>query len=141
MDFGDKTREVFIYGDASGNRSDTRAAQSDYDIALTALQPWVSARSKRVQRSNPEVRKRVLFLCAIFEGKIPGVEIVIDHDCHNLIQDLLLIKEDANGGKVKEKASENGVSFEKYGHTSDALEYLITTLCPAQFRGFEKLIR
>lgn len=141
MDFGDKTQEVFIYGDASGSKRDTRAAQSDYDIAVNTLRRWVSARSKRVQRSNPEVRKRVLFLCAIFEGKIPGVEIVIDRNCHNLIQDLLLIKEDANGGKVKEKASENGVTFEKLGHTSDAIEYLITTVCAGQFKTFEKLLR
>lgn len=141
MDYGGQTSEVFIYGDASGSKTDTRAAQSDYDIAVNTLRRWVSARSKRVQRSNPEVRKRVLFLCAIFEGKIPGVEIVIDRNCHNLIQDLLLIKEDANGGKLKEKASENGVSFEKLGHTSDALEYLITTVCAGQFRAFEKLLR
>lgn len=141
LDWGDKVREVFIYGDASGNRADTRAAISDYDIALNSLRRWAGARSKRVQRSNPEVRKRILFICAIFEGKIPGVEIVIDRDCTNLVQDLMLVKEDANGGKLKQRVTENGVSFERYGHTSDALEYLVTTLCPAQFRDFERLIR
>lgn len=140
-EFGAQTRSVFIYGDASGNRADTRAAISDYDIAMNALRPWVNSKSKRVQRSNPEVRKRVLFICAIFEGKIPGVEVVIDRDCINLVQDLMMVKEDANGGKVKQRVTENGVSFERHGHTSDALEYLITTLCPAQFRDFERLIR
>lgn len=140
-DYGAATKSVFIYGDASGNRADTRAAISDYDIAMNTLRRWVGSKSKRVQRSNPEVRKRVLFICAIFEGKIPGVEVIIDRDCINLVQDLMLVKEDANGGKLKQRVTENGVSFEQYGHTSDALEYLITTLCPAQFRDFERLIR
>ena len=82
-----------------------------------------------------------MFICAIFEGKIPGVELIVDRNCHNLVQDLMLVKEDANGGKVKKRVTENGVSFEQYGHTSDALEYLVTTLCPAHFRDFEKLTR
>ena len=80
-------------------------------------------------------------MCAIFEGKVPGVEIVIDKGCYNLINDLLYIKEDANGGKVKQRQTENGVSFEQYGHTSDALEYLVTTVVEKQFHDFERLLR
>ena len=137
----EQVQEVFIYGDASGNKRDTRAAQSDYDIAMQALRAKVSNRSYRVQRSNPQIRKRVLFLCAIFEGRIPGIEIVIDRNCYNLVNDLLYIKQDANGGKVKQTVTENGVRFEQYGHTSDALEYLITTVAEKQFRDFEKLLQ
>lgn len=140
LDFSDQVSEVFIYGDASGNRRDTRAAISDYDIALMALKSKTSSRSYRVQRSNPEIRKRVLFLCAIFENRIPGLRIVIDRNCYNLINDLLYIKQDANGGKVKQTATENGVRYEQYGHTSDAFEYLITTIAASQFRDFERLI-
>lgn len=141
LDHGKQVNEIFIYGDASGNRRDTRAALSDYDIALQALKSKTSARSYRVQRSNPEIRKRVLFLCGIFENRIPGLEVVIDRNCYNLVNDLLYIKQDANGGKVKQTATENGVRFEMYGHTSDALEYLITTVAAAQFRDFERLLQ
>jgi hypothetical protein len=141
MEYGDKIANVFIYGDASGNKRDTRAAQSDYDIAAQTLRAKFSSRSYRVQKSNPEIRKRVLFLCYIFEGRMPGVQIVIDKRCYNLINDLLYIKSDANGAKVKERATENKVSFEKYGHTSDALEYLVTTVCAKQFQSFEKLLK
>jgi len=141
VEYGAAVSAVYIYGDASGNRADTRAAQSDYDIAMTTLQGKVSSRSNRVQRSNPEVRKRVLFLCAIFEGKVPGLSIVIDNNCHNLKADLLYIKQDANGGKGKKTRTDNGVRYEQYGHTSDALEYLVTTIAEKQFRDFEKLLR
>lgn len=141
LDFSDRISEVFIYGDASGNQRDTRAAISDYDIALQALKSKTSSRSYRVQRSNPEIRKRVLFLCSIFENRIPGIEVVIDRNCYNLINDLLYIKQDANGGKVKQTATENGVRYEQYGHTSDALEYIITTVAASQFRDFERLLQ
>lgn len=141
MDFSDRINEVFIYGDASGNKRDTRASQSDYEIALQALKSKASSRSYRVQRSNPEIRRRVLFLCSIFENRIPGIEVVIDRNCYNLINDLLYIKQDANGGKVKQTATENGVRYEQYGHTSDALEYLITTVAASQFRDFERLLQ
>lgn len=141
LDNSDRVNEVFIYGDASGNRRDTRSAMSDYDIAMKVLRSKVSNRSYRVQRSNPEIRKRVLFLCAIFEGRVPGVGILIDRQCYNLINDLLYIKQDANGGKLKQTTTENGVRFEQYGHTSDALEYLITTVAEKQFHNFERLLR
>ena len=141
LDNSDRISEVFIYGDASGTRRDTRSAMSDYDIAMQVLRAKVSNRSYRVQRSNPEIRKRVLFLCAIFDGRVPGVEILIDRQCYNLINDLLYIKQDANGGKVKQTTTENGVRFEQYGHTSDALEYLITTVAEKQFHNFERLLR
>jgi len=132
---------IYIYGDASGNKRDTRAAKSDYEIAANVLRSKISSKSMRVQKSNPEIRKRVLFLCAIFEGKIPGVEIEVDADCYNLIQDLQHVKTDANGGKLKEKVTVNGVNYEKYGHTSDALEYLVTTVLQSVFKNFEKLLQ
>jgi len=140
-DFGQHINQVYIYGDASGTKRDTRAAKSDYDIALNVLRAKTNNNSMRVQKSNPQIRKRVLFLCAIFEGKIPGVEVLIDQNCFNLIQDLLYIKQDANGGKLKEKATENGVTFERYGHTSDSLDYLCTTILKNEFANFERLLK
>jgi hypothetical protein len=71
---------------------------------------------------------------------VPGVELIIDRDCYHLIQDLLYIKQDANGGVLKQRVTEGGVSFERYGHTSDALRYLITTILKNDYRRFEKLI-
>ena len=141
VEYGERTREVFIYGDASGSKRDTREARSDYDIALATLRSKASSRALMVQRSNPEVRKRVLFLCAIFEGKIPHLRVIIDRNCRNLIADLLYIKQDANGRKLKATTNENGVRYEQYGHTSDALEYLITTVAERQYRNFEKLLQ
>ncbi len=141
IDYGGKVSEVFFYGDRNGGNRRTSGRENDYDIVQSALREKVSSRSNRVQRSNPNIRKRVLFLCYVFEGRIPGIEIVIDRGCENLIDDLLYIKGDANGEKVKERVTEKGVSFEKRGHTSDALDYLCTTILDKQFNNFERLIK
>ena len=69
------------------------------------------------------------------------MRVIIDRNCRNLIADLLYIKQDANGRKLKATTTENGVRFEQYGHTSDALEYLITTVAERQYRNFEKLLQ
>ncbi len=140
IDWDTKVETVMLYGDASGNKRDTRAAKSDYEIAKAVLWRKIGNNSMRVNKSNPEVRKSVLFLCAIFEGKVPFVELQIDKSCVNLIQDLTYVKTDANGGILKEKATQNGVTFEKYGHTSDALRYFLTTLLKSEYRSFEKML-
>ena len=140
VDWSHSVSKVFLYGDASGSKTDTREAKSDYEIAKEALYEFIDSNSMRIRTANPDVRKSVLFLCALFEGKIPGVEIFIDPACENLIIDLIQVKQDANGGIKKETAKEGGVTFEKYGHTSDALRYLIITLLKNEFKIFEKLL-
>lgn len=40
---------------------------------------------------------------------------------------------------MKVRVTENGVSFEKYGHTSDALDYIVTKVCETKFRDFERI--
>ena len=140
IDWDKEVDTVMLYGDASGNKRDTRAAKSDYEIAKSVLWRKIGNNSMRVNKSNPEVRKSVLFLCAIFEGKVPLVELQIDKSCINLIQDLTYVKTDANGGILKEKATVNGVTYEKYGHTSDALRYFLTTLLKSEYRSFEKML-
>ncbi len=140
-DWGQVVSSVYIYGDATGNKRDTREQKSDFEIAANTLRAITSDRSLRVLRSNPTPRKRVAFLRAIFEGKIPKVQVVIDKSCENLIKDFVHIKQDANAGKLKEKKTVDGVQFEPYGHTSDAAESLIVTILKTEFSNFEKLLQ
>lgn len=140
-EYGTRVKEAYIYGDASGNRRDTRAQMSDFDIAMNTLRAITSNRSLRVKRANPEIRKRVAFVRAILEGKIPGAEILIDKSCENLIKDFVHVKTDANGGKLKEKKTVNGVQFEPLCHATDAFEDLITTIFEPQYKAFERLLQ
>lgn len=130
--------QVFIYGDASGNRRDTRSSETDYTIAKRELRQFLTNSSDRTERRNPPVLRRRDFINDIFRGKQPGITIRIGKQCRKTEDDLLNLKEDQNGHKLKEKAKDphSGVSFEKIGHTSDCLDYIVTGVFKREFERF-----
>lgn len=115
---------LFYYGDASGRKRDTRANENDYDIVERTLSRYLSPSSCRVPYNNPLVTKRRDFINRILSNRY-NIRVRIDQRCKNLITDIEMVQEDAEGKKYKPKKSEHGASFEELGHTSDALEYLI----------------
>lgn len=130
--------QVFLYGDASGNRRDTRSNETDYTIARRELARFLTNSSDRTERRNPPVLRRRDFINAIFQGKEPGVEIRIGAHMSKTLNDLLNLKEDKNGHKLKETAKDphSGVKYEKIGHTSDSLDYVVTGVFKREFETF-----
>ena len=55
----------------------------------------------------------------------------------------MYLKEASDGTKHKQivKDTETGVSFEKYGHASDAIDYLITSAFKSEMSIFDKGVR
>ena len=118
---------VFLYGDASGRKTDTREKVSDYQIIERSLKEFLHNGSMRVCRSNPTHKTRSEFMNKMLAGHYP-IEIRIHHECRNLIKDLETLKTDIDFGKLKEteRNQATGKSYEKIGHTSDALDYFCT---------------
>lgn len=133
-----KAPQMFLYGDASGNRRDTRSSETDYTIARRELRQFLTNSSDRTERRNPPVLRRRDFINEIFQGKQPGLEIRIGAHLSKTIDDLLNLREDQNGHKLKEKAKDphTGVSFERLGHTSDTLDYIVTGVFKREFERF-----
>lgn len=139
-DYGSQVASVFYYGDASGNKRDTRQKQSDYDIIRQHFRKYINTGSNRVKKANPNVIRRREFINFILEGRWPAL-IEVDGDrCRNLTADLFNLKQDANGKKLKEHATDpdSGVRFEKYGHTSDTMDYFVTSVL---FQYFQKFLK
>lgn len=144
-DFRDHTEGIFIYGDPSGNQRDTRSQKgyNDYAIIQSTLLQNGFAFKNRVDRKAPSVVGRGNFINAMLEGKQlksgDYIKISIDSDCKESIADMLYIKEDENGKKKKERASDpdTGQTFEKYGHTSDAMDYLICKLFEKEYAAYQ----
>jgi hypothetical protein len=117
----------FYYGDAAGaSRIPGLGSLTNYKILEAALVEYIHNGSKKVRVPNVGIFKRRDLLNKIFAGKIPEVEIWIDNECVKLIDDLENVKLGYKG-KVKEK--EKGTGAEKYGHPTDALEYLVSEVC------------
>jgi len=130
---------LFIYGDPSGMKEDTRSEKgyNDYFIITKELTQYKP--SVRVQKQAPAVVMRANFINTIFETGYNGIELHIDKSCHKTINDYSYLKESADGTKLKEKQKDpaTGVTSEKYGHTSDANDYFICTAFASDFAKYQ----
>lgn len=126
---------IFYYGDASGDyRQAGSGDHTQFDTVREILKPFLSRSSDRVPKANKRVLNRRDFVDKILEDKLTIdyngekylVQIVIDPSCEKLSEDMQWLKESIDGKlKEKEKDPETGVTYEKLGHCSDSLEYLI----------------
>ena len=133
--YGQHESGMFFYGDASGNSRSTKGSETDYQIVTRVMRRLLSNNSNRTCRSNPNVGKRRDFINNLLDGKVDKWLVVINESCKTLIADLTYLKQDLNGLKLKERVKDDatGQTFEKYGHTSDAMDYFIITILASEF--------
>lgn len=130
-EFKGKGISIFYYGDASGkNRIPGKGDERAFDDVEDGLLQggFLHNTSDRVAKRNMNVLKRRDFVNKLLEEySWPDIEIRIDESCTETIKDLEKVKQDMFG-KVKERDKDKllGVSYEKLGHTSDALDYFLT---------------
>ena len=93
----------------------------------------------KVSKKAPGLISRADFINAIFENNIFGIHIVIDKSCKETIMDFEGLKESKEGKKHKQVVKDNvtGVSYEKYGHTSDAFDYFICQYFAQEYKRFK----
>ena len=136
---------VYMYGDPSGRHEDTRSEKGFNDFRIIEKELSNFHPELRVQKKAPSVVMRGRFINAIFGGKT-DISIVIGNNCTYTISDYNFVKEAADGTKAKIKVRDPNtkVSYEKYGHTSDANDYFITFVFKPEFdnfvRGKERVI-
>lgn len=126
-------QDVYLYGDAQGTRGIEGFGHgiTRFDDAKRVLGNLLDEYyGNRTTSVNPSVNKRRNIINKIFAGKFKigdkMVSIEIDPSCIELIKDCQYLKQGSKG-KLKETAKneETGVTYEKYGHTSDAMDYII----------------
>lgn len=126
---------VFIYGDATSRKEDTKMEKGHNFFTLIRDNLKHFNPRMRVPRANPSVVMRGNYINQILEKGFDGITIMIDRDCTNSVADYNNVKESPDGKKAKTKTrnAETGVSYEQYGHTSDANDYFI---CEATKQSF-----
>jgi hypothetical protein len=124
--------ELTYYGDASGlHRIPGLGSHTNFKTVEEKLFAFLHNGSKQVRDPNVGVFKRRDLLNKIFKGDIPEVEIEFDEDnCPETIADFENVK---LGPKGKAKSStedkDTGEKFQKWGHPTDAVEYLVSEVC------------
>lgn len=138
--YGSTNQEVFIYGDATSKKADTKIQKGENFYLLIKgylkkLKPIF-----RVPKSNPSVKSSRGFTNDILAGEIEGITIRFDGKCKNSINDYQYCTEDENG-KVNKKVirnKETGQSYQEYGHACDTLRYILVVLFSEKYKKFMK---
>lgn len=124
-----KDKNIFVYGDATSRKSDARV-ESGYNLFGIIVSELEKHGFKyinvNVPNSNPSVAQSGRFMNSILAG-LTEYKILINDTCYAAIEDFLYLKEDKDGGILKQKVKDKttGITYEKYGHVSDSLRYLI----------------
>ena len=134
--------EVFIYGDPAGRHEDTRSEKghNDYIIIQRELVTAGLRISMRVLSVAPSVSMRGLWIDAVLRERTGGVSLLIDRQCRKTVADFQKVKKDADGTKQKKRITDPAtrVSYEPYGHCTDAIEYLLCYLFSSDYIAFQR---
>lgn len=137
---------VFITGDATSKKEDVKQQKGMNLFRLVQNELNTHKPTIRISNSNPNLVTRQQFINTIFYNQtrkepFKGIKIIIDDRCKLTIEDVQNVKEDpAGNGKHKEKAvdSESGVSYQKYGHHSDTMDYLLCYVFSGEYSEYKQ---
>ena len=121
------TSGLFIYGDATSQKDDTKLekGQNFFILIMGYLKDYKP--HYRIPKSNPSVVMRGNFINTILEKNIQGISIQFDPCCKYSILDMSNVKEASDGTKNKDAITDKDtkVRYQPYGHFSDCLDYFI----------------
>lgn len=135
----DQVAGLFLYGDRTSVKEDTKLEKgenffTEIEKHLKAYRPAL-----RLQSRNPSVVQSGNFINEIYDGTgTSGITIGIHERCKKSIFDYQYALEDSDGTikKTKKKNKVTGVTFEEFGHASDAKRYIITTAFASEYNFF-----
>lgn len=138
--YGTNREGLFIYGDATSKKSDTKLQKGQNFYLLIKGYLAVMRPTFRVPKSNPSVIMSRNFTNEILSGGIEGIKLGFDSKCRNSINDYQYCTEDEEGKVnkkvIKDKAT--GQSWQEYGHATDCLRYIITAIWIDKYKKFMK---
>lgn len=124
QEFPDHQAEIWLYGDASGNRRIGQSGKSDYFVVM---QEMLSARlpmKMKVPPENPKVADRINSVNRLCKDETGRIRLQIDQSCPELIADMEGVLRDGKGGIYKTRNRKD--PYFRRTHTSDALGYWLS---------------
>lgn len=131
---------MFIYGDATSQKEDTKLEKGYNFFRLITEELAIFRPTLRVAPSNPSVKMRLDWINTNLEKENYQFVLKINKTCQKTINDLILTKEDVNGGKNKEMETDptTKVRYQKVGHFSDLLDYLLTMAFAKEYLEYQR---
>lgn len=131
---------MFVYGDATAQKEDTKLEKGYNFFRLIADNLKQFRPTMRVSKSNPSVVMRGMWINTVLEKNHGGIKFIIDSNCKKTINDFVLLKEAADGTKLKEMETDpkTKVKYQKVGHFTDLTDYLLCTAFAADFADYQR---
>jgi hypothetical protein len=133
------TSGMFIYGDATAKKEDTKLefGMNFYKLILGYLAQFRP--TSRVLNSNPSVEMRGKWINTIFEKNIGGISFVIGENCKTAINDFVCLKESEDGRKLKEMVTDpiTKIRYQKYGHMTDLFDYIAVSAFASEYARYQ----
>lgn len=129
---------ICVHGDAS-----TRSGNTIDDEKRSFLDKFIERIEEEyivndvIPASNPSVSLSGEFLNSILSNSI-GLSLIIDDQCLKSINDYESVKKDVNGNilKLRTKDRQTGISYEKNGHLTDCLRYIVCDVFDKEYKKF-----
>ena len=132
---------VVITGDPAGTARSTQTEEgiNNFIIIENAFKNGVLSSTVKLLSKQPPQKTRLEWINELFEGK-DGWTIYIDMRCRKLTEDLIYqtTNEDGTKNKAKVTDAETGMKFEKYGHCSDTLDYVLCTFLSDSWGKYQR---
>lgn len=138
--YNSHTSGLFIYGDATSKKEDTKLEKGYNFFRLITDQLRQFKPQLRVLPSNPSVVMRGNFINTILEKEFLGISLLIDESCKHTINDFINLKEASDGTKNKEMETDGKtkVRFQKYGHFTDLTDYLFCSAFANEYATYQR---
>jgi phage terminase large subunit-like protein len=123
MMFPNHDGEVWIYGDATGNKRTGQTGKTDYWTILNEMKSYGCPLRLKILPDNPKVPDRINAVNRLLRDEDGAVRLKVDHSCQELIEDLEGVLRSQTGGILK--ITNRKDPYFNRTHTSDALGYLV----------------
>lgn len=133
-----RVQGLFIYGDRTSIKEDTKLEKGENFFSKISEYLKEYRPTLRMQSVNPSVKQSAGFINQIYAGAIPGMMVTIHQKCKKSTHDYQYALEDSDGTlkKTKKKNPVTGVTYEEFGHPSDAKRYILTTAFHVEYQAY-----
>jgi len=132
---------IYVYGDPAGRHETTLTEQSvnQYSIIRKHLSDHLRV-TVRIDKKAPAVELRGQFINEIFKNQFGGIRVFIDEKCIHMVDDFMYTQAAADGTKFKERVrdQETNLIHEKFGHFSDAFDYLMCKMFKEEWYAYKR---
>ena len=134
-----RVKGLFLYGDRTSKKEDTGKEKgenffTDMEKYLAAYRP-----TTRLQSVNPSIVQSAGFINSSYRGET-SIDVLFNEKCKKSVYDYQYALEDSDGTLKKSKKTHpvTKVSYEEFGHPSDAKRYFLTVAFANEYNIYLK---